>query len=136
MFLRFDSDSHEVTGSVKSRKEMFGIQGIYSPVTRRLALTRTHQPNPRAIGILPKAVVFLRLSWNTETNMFVGQWYESQNSSINKGNAELRFDEEANEPLIEQSDFASINICSWSLFEINITFISSLKKEIFWKIVE
>ena len=85
MSLRFDSNSHEVTGSVQSKKEMFGIQGIYSPVTRRLAITRTHQPNPRAIGILPKRVVFLRLSWDIEANMFVGQWYESQKLIYQKG---------------------------------------------------
>lgn len=73
--LTFDGDQSKLTGSGTDDVGIYTIDGIYSPFTRRIGLTKRYQlgtGNPlQNLG----HTVTIQLEWNILSNQFEGKWY-------------------------------------------------------------
>lgn len=91
-FLTFDSFSMKMTGSGSDDVGTFTLEGLYSPQTCRLALTKKYQAGTGNLQENLGHQVTIQLTWNAKSNQFEGKWYVQTSRYNGENKFELKFD--------------------------------------------
>ena len=89
--LTFDSYSMKITGSGTDDVGTFTMEGLYSPQTSRIGLTKKYQAGTGNLQENLGHQVTIQLTWNA-SNQFEGKWYVQTSRYNGENKFELKFD--------------------------------------------
>lgn len=87
--LVFDPQTNKVTGSGTDDQGAFDItDGVYSPTTHRLGLTKTYRSDGSTTSPLPSSQI-IQLTWDATLKKFSGKWYDTTSYFKSDGDFEM-----------------------------------------------
>ncbi|CAF4390988.1 unnamed protein product, partial [Rotaria sp. Silwood2] len=88
--LSFDPETSKVTGNGSDDVGNYNIEGIYSPTTHRMGLTKKYQYGTGDPSQNLGHYVTIQVTWNTRRRRFKGKWFVRTNKYTGENKFDLK----------------------------------------------